>query len=55
MTLPLVFRSAAQTEFDDSVMWYESQQPGLGNEFVTRVQHVIDTIVSHPDRYPIVF
>jgi plasmid stabilization system protein ParE len=55
MTLPLVFRPAAQTEFDDSVAWYESQQSGLGNDFVARVQQVIDTIANHPDRYPIVY
>jgi len=55
MTLPLVFRSIAQAEFDKSAAWYESQEPGLGSDFVDKVQQVIDVIIEHPDRYPIVF
>ncbi len=55
MSLPLVFRSAAQAEFDDAAVWYESQQPGLGGDFVAEAQQVLGTIAGQPDRYPVVF
>ena len=53
MSLPLVFRSPAQTEFDDAAAWYEGQRAGLGSDFVAEVQQVLDTIANQPDRYPI--
>lgn len=53
MTLPLVFRPVAQTEFHDAAVWYEGQKPGLGDDFVTEVQQVLDTITNHPERYPV--
>ncbi|HYT88475.1 MAG TPA: type II toxin-antitoxin system RelE/ParE family toxin [Gemmataceae bacterium] len=53
MSLPLVFRTVAQTEFDDAAVWYENQQPGLGADFVAEVQQVLDTIAAHPERYAV--
>src|SRR5437764_13355782 len=53
MSLPLVFRPVAQTEFDGAAAWYEGQRPGLGSDFVAEVQKVFDTIANQPDRYPI--
>jgi hypothetical protein len=46
MSLPLVFRSAAQGEFDYATTWYEGQRPGLGSDFVAEVQQVLDTIAG---------
>src|SRR5438270_9757901 len=54
MSLPLVFRPAAQTEFDEAAAWYEGQRPGLGTDFVAEVQQVLDTVANHPERYPAV-
>lgn len=53
MSLPLVFRAAAQAEFDDSAAWYGAQRPGLGALFVAEVQQVLDTIANQPNRYPV--
>jgi len=53
MSLPPVFRPAAQAEFDEAAAWYEGQRPGLGADFVAEVQKVPDTISQHPDRYPV--
>jgi plasmid stabilization system protein ParE len=53
MSLPLVFRRIAQAEFDAAAAWYEGQKPGLGSDFVAEVQQVLDTIASHPERYPL--
>ena len=54
MTQPLIFRPAAEAEFDESAAWYEAQQPGLGGEFVAEVQAVLDVIAGQPKRYPVV-
>lgn len=53
MRLPLLFRPTAEAEFEGAAQWYASQQPGLGEDFVRRVQEVLDVITEHPHRYPI--
>jgi plasmid stabilization system protein ParE len=53
MSLPVVFRLTALTELDEAAAWYEGQRAGLGADFVAEVQQLLDTIASHPDRYPI--
>jgi plasmid stabilization system protein ParE len=54
MSMRIFFRPAAKAEFYDAAEWYEEQQPSLGDDFVARVMHVLDTIADHPERYPIV-
>ena len=51
MSLPLVFRPAAEMEFDAAALWYEGQKPGLGENFVAEVQIVLNEIADNPDRY----
>jgi plasmid stabilization system protein ParE len=53
VSLPVVFRPAAQAEYIGAAAYYESQQPGLGADFEAEVQAVLDTIGNQPDRYPI--
>jgi toxin ParE1/3/4 len=53
MSLPLVVRHAGRAELDEAASWYESQRPGLGVEFVTEVQEVLDTIAAQPKRFPV--
>ncbi len=53
MSLPIVFRAAAEAEYIDAIAYYEAQQPGLGVAFEEEVQAVLDTISSQPDRYPV--
>ncbi len=48
----MVFRSVAQTKFDDAASWYEAQRPGLGADFVFEVERILGMIASQPDRYP---
>ena len=54
MSLPVVLRTAAQTEADEAAKWYEAQQTGLGDDFVVELQRIIDVISSQPNRYPVV-
>ena len=53
MSLRLVFRSVAQVEFDHAARWYEDQRRGLGADFVSEVQLVLDTIANHPAQFPL--
>ena len=32
MTREIIFASAARLEFDEAILWYDDQQPGLGDE-----------------------
>ena len=53
MSLPVVFRPAAEAEYLGAVAWYEGQRSGLGSDFEAEVQAILDTIANQPDRYPV--
>ncbi|HEV2949136.1 MAG TPA: type II toxin-antitoxin system RelE/ParE family toxin [Gemmataceae bacterium] len=55
MSLPLVWRSPAHTEFEEAALWYETKRADLGVDFVNEVQLVLDKIARQPDRYPLAF
>ena len=50
----VVFRRQARREFDQAAEWYEKERAGLGLDFLTEIQGVIDRITSHPEQFPIV-
>jgi plasmid stabilization system protein ParE len=51
MTLPIVLRRAARTEFDAAGDWYERQRPGLGLIFTAAVQKIFDRIAGQSRLY----
>ena len=55
MSLPVVLRDEAQAEFDEAFDYYEGQRPGLGVDFVARVQQVFDRIAANPQMHGVVF
>jgi len=55
MTLPVILEEEAQTEFVRAFDHYESQRPGLGLDFVERVQEVFDRISANPNMHQLVF
>src|SRR5271167_4553425 len=55
MTLRVVFRRAAQSEFVEAAAWYDGQRPGLGEEFVHEIESAIGRAAESPELYPIVF
>lgn len=55
MTLRVAFRRAAQTEFEAAAVWYDSQQTGLGEEFILEIEQALASAAASPQRYPIVF
>ena len=54
MSLPIVLRDEAQTEFDEAFDFYERQRAGLGVDFVARVQRVFDRIATNPHVHVVV-
>jgi len=53
MTLRVVFRRAARAEFDAAALWYEDRQAGLGTQFVSEINRVVELVSNHPERFPI--
>jgi plasmid stabilization system protein ParE len=49
-----IFRPAAAADVEDAYQWYENQRPGLGDEFLAAVSTVIESLVTYPERFPIV-
>jgi toxin ParE1/3/4 len=43
------FHVAAQAELFDAVTYYESQAPGLGEQFYTEARRILSLISEHPE------
>jgi plasmid stabilization system protein ParE len=54
MTLRVVFRRPAKSEFEDAVAWYAERAPGLGDEFIREIEQAIESAAAAPQRYPVV-
>jgi plasmid stabilization system protein ParE len=52
VTPRLVFRPEAESELLDARVWYDDQQPGLGQSFAIEVDNVLMAIVEHPLAHP---
>ncbi len=46
------FRSEAATDVVLARGWYDAQRPGLGDEFVEGLEHVIELISDLPEAFP---
>ena len=55
MNYVLVFRVEARNELDDAYSWYESQQLGLGDDFLEQVEETLTRICQMPEAYPAVY
>lgn len=53
MTLKVVFLRAARAEFDSAALRYDLQRAGLGMQFVSEIDRVIDLASTYPERFPI--
>ena len=49
----LRLRPAARDDLDATARWYESQEPGLGRQFLAEVRLALQRIRSNPEAYPI--
>lgn len=55
MSLPVVLRGEAQTDFDEAFDWYEARHAGLGADFAAQVQQTFDRISANPLLHGAVF
>ena len=49
----VVVRPAAAADIEDAYHWYESQQPGLGEDFLAALRTVRDRLLEHPEAHPV--
>jgi plasmid stabilization system protein ParE len=55
MTLRIVFRRAAKSEFEEAAVWYDEQRRGLGEEFIFEIDQSLASAAAAPLRYPVVY
>lgn len=48
------FHPEAYDEFFLAASWYEDQEAGLGDDFISEINRAIATIVSDPLRFPMI-
>lgn len=53
--IPVGFRPTANQDLLATVVWYESQQAGLGGRFLEEVDPIIQRIEDSPDQFPTVY
>ncbi|WP_448573879.1 type II toxin-antitoxin system RelE/ParE family toxin [Trichothermofontia sp.] len=51
----MVFRPEVRDELDEAYSWYESQELGLGDDFLEQVNEALDRICQMPESYPAVY
>jgi len=51
MSLLVVFKSAALSEFEEAVAWYEAERPGLGKEFKLEVKRALYRAPANPGHF----
>lgn len=55
MNYVLVFRPEVREELEEAYNWYESQQPGLGDDFLGCVDEILNRICQIPESFPVVY
>ncbi len=55
MNYVLAFRPEVRDELNKAYGWYESQKPGLGDEFLDCVDEMLNRICLMPESYAIVY
>ncbi len=51
MSLPVIFKPVARLEFEEAVVWYEGERPGLGREFKSEVKLALKRALAHPELF----
>jgi plasmid stabilization system protein ParE len=52
---PPIFRPAAAADVEAAYGWYEHQRVGLGDEFLAAVSIVVESLVTYPESFPVVY
>ena len=51
MRRQIIFDGEARLEFEEAVIWYNEQQPGLGDRFESEVHATFHRILANPERF----
>ena len=49
----VLVRPAAAADIEEAFFWYESQRPGLGDEFREELRAVLDRVSERPELYQV--
>lgn len=55
MNYEVLFRTEAEIDLLDAVVYYEEKLKGLGNEFIKYFESVLEIISNQPESFPIVY
>ena len=55
MNYKLIIRPEAELDLEDAFLWYESQDIGLGSEFVRAIDNCISMIGRNPLSYSLIY
>ncbi|MEK6300603.1 MAG: type II toxin-antitoxin system RelE/ParE family toxin [Acidobacteriota bacterium] len=55
MTRRFIVRQRAERDIQSAYDWYESQEPGLGEEFLEAARKRLDVIRDFPESCPIIY
>ena len=55
MTRRFIVRARAERDIQSTFEWYESQQRGLGEEFLSAVRQRLETVRSFPESAPVLY
>lgn len=50
----LIVRPAAASDIEEASLWYERQRPGLGEEFLSALDAVIQQVKRNPQLFPLI-
>jgi len=53
MSYQLRLRPQAESDIEETALWYEERQAGLGGAFVHEVRQAINSLKSNPLLYPV--
>jgi|SRR5215467_1430576 len=55
MSRQFVIRKQAERDIQSIFRWYERQEPGLGEEFLTSLGDRLETIRDFPESFPVIY
>jgi len=53
MPYRLILKPEAEKDFDDAIAWYETQQKGLGEGFISKLDNLFFIIVRNPKLFQV--
>lgn len=55
MTRRFVLLPRAERDIQSTFEWYESQGPGLGEEFLVTLRERLETVRGFPEAFPVIY